>query len=959
MDAQQLIQELSRQMDVVIPHICHNAKRINGHWRVGDLDGNPSTKSGSPRGGSTCFFRGEGGIVFAKDYATDETINIANAWGRMKLKTDAWGDILQDIRDYLGVHYVEPVRKAEKPKPVSSSTCGAMRGTPEYDYCTKVRGLQEKTLQQYKVRSHSRKSPFNTHFIAFRYWDSSVIGLDQLPEPLWIKSTGIEKPSGKKDIWSTPQYATLWGWWLVDRNTRTIAIAEGEWDAMSIAQMMHEEKIDGIPVLSMPSGASNLQWIENDYAALQQFETIYLFCDHDEPGEKAAQNIAKRLGLARCKRVSLCRFKDANELLLSKERGTTMRGLLESAKCYNPPSMIGCVDSAEEAIRRNEELSEARAHRDFVFPQLPFKLCPRDTTILTGSCGSGKALDIDTPIPTPSGFKKMGDLSVGDLVIGMDGKATKITYASPYFYDHECYKVKFDDGSEITADADHRWMVQTIQDQRSGRHRVLTTTEIIDLNQTVSIPLCSPIEGDDKKDLPIPPYTLGVWLGDGSSTRSAVFIGHKDVEILRHIQDDGFIVKHRPNSCEYEYGVNSGLHVQLKKCGLYGNKHIPEAYFYADYDSRLALLQGLIDTDGHIDRGGRVEYCSTKKKLAMGVYRLALTLGIKATIRENEARLYGRYISQRWRVYFTATLPCSRLSRHLCRIKSKVRNTLFRRYIKSIKPCKTVTTRCIAVDNNDHMYLCGESYIPTHNTDLAQQIMLHEISKGEIVCIAAYDTPKDDLLILSAWQIVGREPTSEDIMDAAKALEGKLYFIDGVDNDVPADQLFQDMDYACRRFGCTRFLIDNLHFIVDKENYEGQDAFTRKLDKFDKTHGTHSILVAHALTSADTETRIPGRADVEGSKGMVKVVQNGITIFRNKVKEKADEYDEGDKTPKRIKRFLEGSDAYISCWKQRNGFREEFVHELKFDKRMRRFATTFGRFEAPFVPQKEEEITSF
>jgi len=119
------------------------------------------------------------------------------------------------------------------------------------------------------------------------------------------------------------------------------------------------------------------------------------------------------------------------------------------------------------------------------------------------------------------------------------------------------------------------------------------------------------------------------------------------------------------------------------------------------------------------------------------------------------------------------------------------------------------------------------------------------------------------------------------------------------------------------------------------------------------------MIVAHALMgSGDAETHIPARRDVEGSKGMVKPIQYGMTMFRNKVKEKPEEYEEGDRTPKRIKRLLEGHDVYLSIWKQRNGFREEFVQGLRYIKSSRWYCMPYERAASPF-PHEVKQVDAF
>jgi twinkle protein len=245
-------------------------------------------------------------------------------------------------------------------------------------------------------------------------------------------------------------------------------------------------------------------------------------------------------------------------------------------------------------------------------------------------------------------------------------------------------------------------------------------------------------------------------------------------------------------------------------------------------------------------------------------------------------------------------------------------------------------------------------------TDLANLIMLNEMEHGQVVCIVAADTPANDLRILSAWQIFGHSPDAHEIRLACEAMEGKLFFIDAVNHRMGGDELLKTMEYATQRYGVTRFLIDNLFEVDDikKDDYNKQDQFVRDLDKFDKTHRTNSMLVAHALMGDDHATKKPTLRDIEGSKGMTKPIQYAISIFRNRVKENPAEFENGDQTPQKIENLITGSDAYFNVFKCRNGFRKELSQGLEFDVSSRRFRTPYGRFKSPFeVSMNQENIT--
>ena len=377
---------------------------------------------------------------------------------------------------------------------------------------------------------------------------------------------------------------------------------------------------------------------------------------------------------------------------------------------------------------------------------------------LGGARGPGKALAINTPIPTPDGWIFMEDIKVGDYVFAANGNPTKVLGVSEIFTDHDCYEVIFSDGYKLVADADHLWVTYNKKErvamtrltdefrQKRRETRPLRGTGakpyMVDRNKNMvhvykSIPTGSIVSTREILDtlrngkevnhsitvaghlnlpevrLPIDPYVLGAWLGDGDSARG--YITSADLEIIEQIRSAGFQVDFREKT-KYGYIIRE-LYKSLKDAGLINNKHIPTEYFRASNEQRLALLNGLMDTDGCVSKeDGSCEFTSTNCKLASGVMELALTLGAKPTITESEAYLYGRYISQKWRVRFTADFPAFILTRKLEKQNRKSTRVTKWRYITDVRKVDSVPVKCITVDDESHCYLAGERFIPTHNS---------------------------------------------------------------------------------------------------------------------------------------------------------------------------------------------------------------------------------------------------
>ncbi|WP_051275777.1 terminase TerL endonuclease subunit [Desulfovirgula thermocuniculi] len=221
----------------------------------------------------------------------------------------------------------------------------------------------------------------------------------------------------------------------------------------------------------------------------------------------------------------------------------------------------------------------------------------------------------------------------------------------------------------------------------------------------------------DPKPLPIDPYVLGVWLGDGRNNRGAIVIEKGDLEIVREIEKRGYAFSpHYSAKQNLVYGTILGIRTVLRQMGLIENKHIPDVYKMASVEQRMDLLRGLMDTDGTVTKSGECRFVSTCKRLARDVYELLLGLGFKAHIRP--APTNGR--SDAWIITFKAyhDRPVFCLSRK--RERQIRRNGLSTkaqyRWIVAVEEVEPRPARCIAVDSPSHLFLAGDRLIPTHNT---------------------------------------------------------------------------------------------------------------------------------------------------------------------------------------------------------------------------------------------------
>lgn len=326
----------------------------------------------------------------------------------------------------------------------------------------------------------------------------------------------------------------------------------------------------------------------------------------------------------------------------------------------------------------------------------------------------GKALALDTPIATPTGWTTMGDIQVGDQVFGGDGRPCTVTWVSPVWSDRETFNVLTGDGEKIVADGAHEWVARVT---REGPTRILNTRDLARRRSKNPQVIDSPVLELPDADLPLDPYVLGAWLGDGHTT--AAMLTSADSEVTDRIRNSG--VPCRKGKSKYAWtfvaagsknGACSPMRRVLVELGVWGNKHIPVSYMRGSRAQRLALLQGLIDTDGYVSPKGQVEFTSTLKGLAEQVVELVFTLGAKATMGEGRATIAGRDCGPKYRVKFMMADAA-----HLKRKAVKCRDSSVGavRYVWA-EPTDSVPTVCIEVDSPDHTFLAGRTLLKTHNS---------------------------------------------------------------------------------------------------------------------------------------------------------------------------------------------------------------------------------------------------
>ncbi len=348
-------------------------------------------------------------------------------------------------------------------------------------------------------------------------------------------------------------------------------------------------------------------------------------------------------------------------------------------------------------------------------------LHPGQMVIVAARPGIGKALALDTPLATPAGWSSMGDITVGDELFDADGRPTRVVAATEVMTGRPCFEVELSDGTVLVADAEHQWLTDTRASRRSshGTPEIRTTAEIArtlrcdtaDRRVNHAIAVARPLQLPER-DLPVPPYAFGVWLGAGTS-HSAAFTS-ADPDVALHVEAEGLLA---PEVGPLRYGLRLP-----PDPGVLGVEHIPSAYMRASERQRRALLSGLLDTDGTVAPTGAIQFAVTEVRLADDVEELVCGLGYRCSRTSTRVRGRRERTGTAHLLSFSTDDDVFGLERkrlvHKERRRATVDTQAPLRYVVDVREVHSVPVRCVEVDNLDHLYLAGRSMVPTHNSTL-------------------------------------------------------------------------------------------------------------------------------------------------------------------------------------------------------------------------------------------------
>ncbi|WP_429497066.1 toprim domain-containing protein [Robbsia andropogonis] len=389
MNARELAAHMAANAATVAEYLLPQGRRAGKEWKAGDTAGAPGASL------SVCLSGAKAGVW--KDFSSDEGGDLLDLWCARRGVSIA--DAMRDAKSFLGVRDDIPQRPMPSYKRPSKPQCKDAPPESRLTAWLTTRRITRETIEAFKIREQVRGEKVYAVLPYLRDGELINVKYRNVDDKKDMRQEGGAEPC-------------LFGWHLIDPSARSVAIAEGELDAMTLHQM-------GIPALSVNAGAGNHQWLDSDWDRLERFSEIYLCYDDDEAGQKGAKEVANRLGLDRCKFVRFPDAKDANAFLDDGAEQADFQRAFANARTLDP----------EELRSMSEFWNDVKAlfyppHNLIGNPflsfcgqkQFWFEFRPGEVTVWTGYNGHGKSLLLNQVL--------IGVMDQGERVCVFSGEMT-------------------------------------------------------------------------------------------------------------------------------------------------------------------------------------------------------------------------------------------------------------------------------------------------------------------------------------------------------------------------------------------------------------------------------------------------------------------------------------------------------------------------------------------------------
>ena len=337
-----------------------------------------------------------------------------------------------------------------------------------------------------------------------------------------------------------------------------------------------------------------------------------------------------------------------------------------------------------------------------------------------------EALALDTPLPTPTGWTTVGEVQPGDQLLGAAGTPVTVLRLTEIAHDRPTYRVTFDDGESIVADAGHKWLASPRVKGGTNylKPRIAPTEEL--LTGSWRVPLAEPVELPDT-NLPVDPYVLGQWLGNGNTGQGYINVRPDLVdatirqfelagEQVTNLGPVGSLVRLSLNDARPGDRDRSSFRNRMEAMGIYYQKAVPPIYLRGSLTQRLRLVQGLMDTDGYVSPAGNCTFSTTTENLADSMMELLRSLGYTPRKNLTIDDRQGPKGTHRpcWKIEFRGRPEVNPFRlRDTHKVKPRKHKNM--RRIMNVAPVDSVPVRCLEVDASDHLFLAGWNWTATSN----------------------------------------------------------------------------------------------------------------------------------------------------------------------------------------------------------------------------------------------------
>jgi hypothetical protein len=701
---------------------------------------------------------------------------------------------------------------------------------------------------------------------------------------------GYKKRSLPKSFVWIGNAGGLFGRELFNGAGKRLIITEGEIDALTIAQANYDKyKNKFYPVISISSAAATKDLLEHrDW--IRSFKEVVLALDADKAGEEATQKAIRIIGIDKVK-IWKPPFKDANEVYV-KLGGDRLLQCIWDAAAWSPVGII-----------KKEEIWEAIQKRNLV-ESVPYPEClsginkkirgMRMGEIALFISGTG-CLAYDTEVLMFDGsIKKIQNIEINEQVMGPDNLPR--TVKQLYRGKESMVRVQLRDGDYFDCNINH--VLSLVNNDHEGRWG-LSKDQIVDVSvvdyllwsdkrKHLSKSFKTSMLEFSKKELPMHPYAIGVWLGDGYSAGSR--ISSNDIEIPNKLLELGFDVEKQSSDFAWSF---RGVHVILKDLNLINNKHIPEIYLTSNIEDRLALLAGLLDTDGSYDTAKNMFEFSQKSELITDQFvRLAKSLGYTTTKGKQQNNKFGNCFRV-WLSGENLELIPTVLPRKQARPRAQIKNP--HRYSFKIINLSIDDFYGFELDG-DGRFVLG-NFIVTHNSGkstIMREIGLHVLAttKDKLGIISLEESPAETGIKLSGMAINKNSAFTEIPEDELKVGFDKVFGDDRVvlldhQGSIKDDSILDQLEYMCL-VGCKYLIIDHITILVSEgaEDLVGNEAIDKIMNDLLRLVKRHEVwvgLVSHLRKApvgkkSFEEGRLPNMDDIRGS-GSIKQVSFDIIAF--------------------------------------------------------------------------------